>query len=379
MPKTKKLPARSKVKPDDTWDLASLFKNDDEWEKAFTAWEKQIPQVRKVPRHARRRPGRARQVPRVRQRLRSRRRAARHVRPSENGRGHGRQPLPADAAAATSTPPRSPPKRPASSGRKFSSLPDKKLKEYVDAEAAAAVQAAARTAHPLQAAHARPRRRKAAGDAERNGRRGRPRLPPAHRRRSQVRHVQEREGRIGRAVARDRSRASCARRAATSASKAFHQYYEQFQAPRKLARRRVLQLGAEGRVLRQGPRLPERPRGVAVSRQRAGRGVRQSHRRRPRQAAGGLSSTSSCAARRCSCATFIITTPTCRSSASSIRGTRGSRPSTSSSTSLEPLGDEYCRVLDDGLDRPLVRPLPEPGQAQRRVQLAARTTAGRTS
>ena len=41
---------------------------------------------------------------------------------------------------------------------------------------------------------------------------------------------------------------------------AFHQYYEQFQAPRELAGRRVLQLGAEGRVLRQGPQLPERPR-----------------------------------------------------------------------------------------------------------------------
>ena len=38
----------------------------------------------------------------------------------------------------------------------------------------------------------------------------------------------------------------------------------------------LLQLRAEGRVLRQGPRLPERPRGVAVSRQRAGRRVRQS-------------------------------------------------------------------------------------------------------
>src|SRR5690242_14134045 len=47
MPKTKKLPARSQVKPDDTWDLASLFKSDDEWEKAFIAWEKQIPKYEK--------------------------------------------------------------------------------------------------------------------------------------------------------------------------------------------------------------------------------------------------------------------------------------------------------------------------------------------
>jgi oligoendopeptidase F len=47
MPTTKKLPARRQVKTDDTWDLASLFKSDDEWEKAFDAWEKQIPRYEK--------------------------------------------------------------------------------------------------------------------------------------------------------------------------------------------------------------------------------------------------------------------------------------------------------------------------------------------
>src|SRR3954454_14429376 len=46
-PKTKKLLVRSKVKAEDTWDLASLFKSDAEWEKAFTAWEKQIPKYEK--------------------------------------------------------------------------------------------------------------------------------------------------------------------------------------------------------------------------------------------------------------------------------------------------------------------------------------------
>ena len=45
--KAKKLPARSQVKIDDTWDLASLFKSDAEWEKAFAAWEKQIPKYEK--------------------------------------------------------------------------------------------------------------------------------------------------------------------------------------------------------------------------------------------------------------------------------------------------------------------------------------------
>jgi oligoendopeptidase F len=46
-PKTKKLLVRGRVKPDDTWDLSSLFKSDDEWERAFTAWEKQIPRYEK--------------------------------------------------------------------------------------------------------------------------------------------------------------------------------------------------------------------------------------------------------------------------------------------------------------------------------------------
>src|SRR4051794_13025644 len=46
-PRTRKLPVRSKVKPADTWDLSSLFKSDDDWEKAFTLWEKQIPRYEK--------------------------------------------------------------------------------------------------------------------------------------------------------------------------------------------------------------------------------------------------------------------------------------------------------------------------------------------
>ena len=41
--KLKTLPPRSKVKEADQWDLASLFKSDAEWEKAFKKWEEQIP------------------------------------------------------------------------------------------------------------------------------------------------------------------------------------------------------------------------------------------------------------------------------------------------------------------------------------------------
>jgi oligoendopeptidase F len=38
----KQIPSRGKVKAADTWDLSSLFSNDQAWEKAFLAWEKQI-------------------------------------------------------------------------------------------------------------------------------------------------------------------------------------------------------------------------------------------------------------------------------------------------------------------------------------------------
>lgn len=41
--KAKKLPARRDVKPDDTWDLGSLFPDDESWEKAFSKWEKLVP------------------------------------------------------------------------------------------------------------------------------------------------------------------------------------------------------------------------------------------------------------------------------------------------------------------------------------------------
>jgi oligoendopeptidase F len=40
--KVKSLPRRDKVKPEDTWDLTSLFASDTAWETAFKKWEKQI-------------------------------------------------------------------------------------------------------------------------------------------------------------------------------------------------------------------------------------------------------------------------------------------------------------------------------------------------
>jgi len=42
-PRPKTLPSRSEVAPGDTWDLASLFASDAEWEAALAAWEARIP------------------------------------------------------------------------------------------------------------------------------------------------------------------------------------------------------------------------------------------------------------------------------------------------------------------------------------------------
>jgi oligoendopeptidase F len=50
-PKVKKLPVRSAVKSADTWDLSSLYPNDAAWEQDFTKWEKQISGYEKFRGH----------------------------------------------------------------------------------------------------------------------------------------------------------------------------------------------------------------------------------------------------------------------------------------------------------------------------------------
>jgi len=50
-PRTKSLPPRSKVRAQDTWNLASLFATDAEWESTFTRWEAQIPGYAKFKGH----------------------------------------------------------------------------------------------------------------------------------------------------------------------------------------------------------------------------------------------------------------------------------------------------------------------------------------
>ncbi len=47
MAKVQTLPPRSAVKPADCWDLASLFKSDAAWESAFKKWEARIPEYAK--------------------------------------------------------------------------------------------------------------------------------------------------------------------------------------------------------------------------------------------------------------------------------------------------------------------------------------------
>ena len=51
MSKVKTLPPRRKIKPADTWDLSSLFKDDAGWERTFKKWEKQIPGYEKFRGH----------------------------------------------------------------------------------------------------------------------------------------------------------------------------------------------------------------------------------------------------------------------------------------------------------------------------------------
>jgi len=49
--KTKSLPPRDKVRVEDTWNLASLFKTDADWEATFKKWESQIPGYAKFKGH----------------------------------------------------------------------------------------------------------------------------------------------------------------------------------------------------------------------------------------------------------------------------------------------------------------------------------------
>ena len=221
-------PPRSKVKPADTWDLASLFPDDDAWEKAFTEWEKRIAGYAAVSGQAGRERRDAGRVPEVRLRLRPRRRAAGHLRLPEDGRRHGQQHATSGCRAATSTRPAGRPRPPATSARRSWPFPAATMKQFLAADGAGALPAAAGAAAALQAAHARQEGREAAGHADRDGPGRRPGLPPAQRRRPEVRHDQERAGRADRAEPRHASARCCTRPSAAVRKAAFHQYYAQY-------------------------------------------------------------------------------------------------------------------------------------------------------
>ncbi len=50
-PRLKTLPPREKVKPTDTWNLATLFAADADWEQSFTAWSARIPEYAQFKGH----------------------------------------------------------------------------------------------------------------------------------------------------------------------------------------------------------------------------------------------------------------------------------------------------------------------------------------
>ena len=138
---------------------------------------------------------------------------------------------------------------------------------------------------------------------------------------------------------------------------------------REFAGGRLLKLGAKGRLLRQGPRLPERPRSIAVSTTTCRWPCTTISS--PPCAASCRPSTaiSTCAAARCG-SRDIHHYDTYVPILSELESRHTWKQAVDVVvTSLAPLGDEYCRVLARRPRRPLVRSLSEPGQAQRRVQL----------
>ena len=379
-PKSKTLPPREKVKLDDPWDLASLFTSDAEWEAAFEKWKKQIPQLREVPRHARRRRQAARRVPEVRRRVRPPRRAARHLRLSQDGRGQansdyqrmrGRmQNAASEAAQAASF------IRP-----EILAIPAKKLDEFLAAKELAPFPARCSSASLRYKPHTlTDGEEKLLAMQSEMADAVEPHLPPAQRRRPEVRHVKNEKGE---SVELSHSSFSSflhspdrnvrARRRSTSTTAVFDAHENTLAADAQ-------RLGAARRVLRQGPRLPERPRAARCFTTTCRSRSTTTHRRGPPQAAGGLQVLRAAAPEDEAQATSTTTTPTCRSSASSIQQHTWKQAVDVVVESLEPLGDEYCRVLrrrastGRWCDR-----YPNQRQAERRVQLRHRSTATRTS
>ena len=191
MSKMQRLPKRDQVPAEDTWDLASLFDDDAAWEAAFERYERRIKGYEKYRGKLGDSADDARQVPGIRQSTRSVGRAAGSVCLSPDRRRSNEQRLSAHAGTLS--------KRGDAHGRGG--------QLHSAGTPGAAVRPAAQAHGPrghevlspadgavgaFQAPHARQEGRRTAGHARRDGPGRQPSVPPAARRRSEVRLRHER-------------------------------------------------------------------------------------------------------------------------------------------------------------------------------------------
>ena len=222
----KRLPARNKVNPSDTWDLGSLFGSDKAWETAFLAWEKQIAGYSQFKGKLATSRSHAGRLPAFRRGVRSRGRTAGHLRLFENRRRHGREQISAHAGPVHAR------RRPGSRGSKLhpagnpghsrgqaEAVPGRSLP--------GAVRLARGAAAAVQGAYAGQKRRAFAGAANRDVAGGLADIPPVDRRRSEIRGNPQRQGPVDRTLARHVQRLlHSPQRSVRNA--AFHQYYRVF-------------------------------------------------------------------------------------------------------------------------------------------------------
>ena len=228
MSKVKQLPPRSKVKPADCWDLASLCKSDAAWETAFKKWEGEIAGYEKFAGHL----GESAKTlaeclefdidfDRAGERLGTYAflKTAEDTANSAYQRMIGRYRNVASRAGQAASYIRP----------EIMAIPDGDDEEVPGRQGTRAAPLVAGAAAALQAAHAGEDGRKAAGHAGRNGRGRQPGLSPTDRRRSEIRRGQERAGeQVELSNATFSPFLHSPKRAVRKA--AFHQYYAQFAA-----------------------------------------------------------------------------------------------------------------------------------------------------
>ena len=192
------------------------------------------------------------------------------------------------------------------------------------------------------------KRRAIAGHARRNGRGNLQDLSAVARFGSQVRQRQERKRGRNRAVTQHffaipdfaRSRGP---------QNGFPSVLRAIRRPRKQPGRNSFGLDPKRHLLRASPRLRQRPALCIVCRQRAANGLRQPDLGRSRQPPCPVTSIMICGNAKWDLMRSIIMIPMCRSSATSKSNMPGTRLSTSFVMRLTPLGSEYCDVMRDGL------------------------------